>query len=306
MKKNKVALLFSAIVLATSLVGCATESKKEEPMDIIDGFEKIVYDQEGTRYDAREYIDKNISSLNNLEMSSSMVNTFIYSIYENMDIYTNIVFSLQDDLAEIEKSLEVKSLENSNLSEIPKSYKLVKALLQELDENFLVLIKSNESYVVDVDMEKIKETYFEYIDNDTLDYLDFRINERKLNVYDVNSDEYNIELLLETVNTICAKLENLEGDSQNQNWIQHLYYYLEMMLSKSQTTFLDDDNKMLKDKFDELKKESKKYTNTNFGKLLNSYISLLEKNNYDVNSDEVNTFVEEVYSKLDAFLVDNN
>lgn len=305
MKKNKIALLFSGIILATGLVGCTPDSNIEDSTSILKNFEKIVYDQEGSRYEIKEYIDKNISSLKNIEMSSSMVNTFIYSLYENMDMYTNMMFSLQDDFVELEKSLNVKSIDSSILSKIPDDYKLIKALLEELDDNFLILIKSNGSYVIDVDMKKIKETFSEYLDVDTSNYLDFRIKENNLNVYDMNSDEYSVELLLDTANTICTNLENLEGTSQKRNWIQHLYYYLEMIFSKSQTTFLDDDNKILIDKFNQLKDESDKYTDVNFGKLLNKYINLLEKNNYDVNSEEVNTFIEDVYNQLDVFLVDN-
>lgn len=305
MKKNKIALLFSGIILATGLVGCTLDSNIEDSTSILKNFEKIVYDQEGSRYEIKEYIDKNISSLKNIEMSSSMVNTFIYSIYENMDMYTNMMFSLQDDFVELEKSLNVKSIDSSILSKIPDNYKLIKALLEELDDNFLILIKSNGSYVIDVDMKKIKETFSEYLDVDTSNYLDFRIKENNLNVYDMNSDEYSVELLLDTANIICTNLENLEGTSQKRNWIQHLYYYLEMIFSKSQTTFLDDDNKILIDKFNQLKDESDKYTDVNFGKLLNKYINLLEKNNYDVNSEEVNTFIEDVYNQLDVFLVDN-
>lgn len=305
MKKNKIALLFSGIILATGLVGCTPDSNIEDSTSILKNFEKIVYDQEGSRYEIKEYIDKNISSLKNIEMSSSMVNTFIYSIYENMDMYTNMMFSLQDDFVELEKSLNVKSIDSSILSKIPDNYKLIKALLEELDDNFLILIKSNGSYVIDVDMKKIKETFSEYLDVDTSNYLDFRIKENNLNVYDMNSDEYSVELLLDTANIICTNLENLEGTSQKRNWIQHLYYYLEMIFSKSQTTFLDDDNKILIDKFNQLKDESDKYTDVNFGKLLNKYINLLEKNNYDVNSEEVNTFIEDVYNQLDVFLVDN-
>lgn len=305
MKKNKIALLFSGIILATGLVGCTPDSNIEDSTSILKNFEKIVYEQEGSRYDIKEYIDKNISSLKNIDMSSSMVSTFIYSIYQNMDVYTNMVFSLQGDFAELEKVLDVKSVNSAMLSKIPDNYKVVKALLEELDDNFLMLIKSNGSYTIDVDMKRIKETFLEYLDTGTLNYLDFRIKENDSDVYDMNSDEYDIKLLLDRANDICTNLENLEGTSQKENWVQHLCYYLEMIFSKSQTTFLDDDNKILIDKFNQLKDESDKYTDVNFGKLLNKYINLLEKNNYDVNSEEVNTFIEDVYNQLDAFLVDN-
>lgn len=305
MKKNKIALLFSGIILATGLVGCTPDSNIEDSTSILKNFEKIVYEQEGSRYDIKEYIDKNISSLKNIDMSSSMVSTFIYSIYQNMDVYTNMVFSLQGDFAELEKVLDVKSVNSAMLSKIPDNYKVVKALLEELDDNFLMLIKSNGSYTIDVDMKRIKETFLEYLDTGTLNYLDFRIKENDSDVYDMNSDEYDIKLLLDRANDICTNLENLEGTSQKENWVQHLCYYLEMIFSKSQTTFLDDDNKILIDKFNQLKDESDKYTDVNFGKLLNKYINLLEKNNYDVNSEEVNTFIEDVYNQLDVFLVDN-
>ena len=305
MKKNKVVLLFGATILVMSLVGCTPKSDVVNSVDIIEKFEKMVYDQEINRYDAVEYVDKNISKINDIEISSSMINTFIYSLYENMGVYTNVLYSLQNDFLELEKDLGVDKIDVSVLSKIPDNYRIIKAVLQEFEDNFLILIKNNGSYLLDVDMEKIKKVYSKYINNDTSNYLDFRIEDGKLEIYDMNSDEYNIELLLSSANTICDNLENLEGESQKKNWIQHLYYYLDMIVSKSQRTFLDNEGKILVEKFNKLKEESTKYADTNFGKLIDKYVNLLEKNNYDVNSDEINDYVDEIYGKLESFLVDN-
>lgn len=305
MIKNKVVVLFIGTIMAISLVGCSSKVKEKDSLDLLENFEKLVYDQQANRYDIKEYIDKNISNLNDIEISSSMINTFIYSAYENIEIYTNILYGLQGDLNEIEKILDGKTVDISMLNKIPNNYKVMKAFLQELDDNYLVLTKSNNSYIIDVDMKKIKDKFSKYIDADTLSYLDFRIKENSLNVYDVNSDEFDINLLLDVTNTICTNIENLNGNSQKQNWIQHLYYYLEIIFSKSQETFIDNDNKIILDKFNKLKNESKKYNNTNFGKLLDKYISLLEKNNYSIDSEEINDFIEQVYNQLDEFLSDN-
>lgn len=305
MTKNKIIILFIGFIIAISLGGCTKNSKVEDSVSLLENFEKIVYDQQGNRYDIKEYVNKNISNLNNIEMSSSMVNTFIYSLYENVEIYTSILYGLHGDLGELEKKIDVKSIDASILNKIPNNYKLVKAFLEELDDNFLILEKSNNSYRVDVDMNRIKKEFNSYIDEDTSNYLNFRIKENSLDVYNINSDEYDISLLLDITNTICTNLENIKGDSQKQNWIQHLYYYLEVIFSKSQDTFLGDDNKVILEKFNQLKNESKKYNNTNFVKMMNKYISLLEKNDYNIDSEEVNNFVEEVYNQLDKFISDD-
>lgn len=305
MTKNKIIILFIGFIIAISLGGCTKNSKVEDSVSLLENFEKLVYDQQANRYDIKEYVNKNISNLNNIEMSSSMINTFIYSLYENVEIYTSILYSLHGDLGELENKIDVKSIDASILNKIPNNYKLVKAFLEELDDNFLILEKSNNSYRVDVDMNRIKKEFNSYIDEDTSNYLNFRIKENSLDVYNINSDEYDISLLLDITNTICTNLENIKGDSQKQNWIQHFYYYLEVIFSKSQDTFLGDDNKVILEKFNQLKKESKKYNNTNFGKMMNKYISLLEKNDYNIDSEEVNNFVEEVYNQLDKFISDD-
>lgn len=307
MIKDKVIILFSIITLAIGITGCTLDSSKKESSSesIMESFEKMVFNEEGSIYEVVDFVDKNLPKIDNIEMSSSMVNTFIYSIYENMEMYTNVVYSLQNSLMDLEEILGVDKIDNSMYSDIPNEYKIIKATLKELDNSFLQLIKSNNVYLVDVDMQKIKDKYYSYINDDTIDYLEFRISESDIEVYNMNSDEYDIAQLLKMINNICYNLENMKGESQKQNWVQHLEYYLEILISKTHTTFLENDSIMSKDKFDLIKKESTKYTETNFGKFLNKYLELLSNNNYDINSAEVNEYIDDVYEKLDEFLIDN-
>lgn len=308
MNKLKVINILMILFLTTTFVGCSSNISNKNihltEKELFEDFKKMIYEETATRYEVISYLDSNISNIKEIEISSSMLNDFMYSLYENVEVYNNIVQVLEEDLRDIESVLKVEKVDNSMLSEIPKEYKIVKSVLQELSDNYLMLVKIGNSYIVDVDLKRVYEKYGKYMNDDTKKYLDFRIKEEDINVYNVNSDEYDIGLLFEITNEIYENLENMNGNSQVENWLENLNYYLEIVFSISQNKFLDEESKMLPEKLKEMKKESSKYTDTSFGKILNGYINILEKSDLDVNSDEVMKYIEDVYNNLNAFLVD--
>ena len=311
MALNKFHKILYVILIVGLTTGCAkkTEIENLESVDIVKNFEEIVYgfqEEEKNRFCVYDYMDKNIIKVSSIEGASSMVNTFIYFLYENLDMYTRMIDVLQDDFKAIEKDLEVADTENIVELKVPDEYKIVKSLLEELNNNFMILKKINNTYVLDVDFKKIRKAYYKYVDKDTLKYIDFRIGEDEIELYDANLDEYNIELLLSILDEICKNIENLEGVSQRQNWIQHLCYYLDIMFSVSQNTFVDNENIMKNNIFDEISSQNSKNKESSLSSCINEYLKLLKNNNYDVSSDKVDEFVESVYEKINDFLINSN
>lgn len=306
MRKKSLIYLIAISALSLVVVGCSKSEyiEKRDDIEVVEEFEDMVFEDKENIYDIKKYIKENIPRLNNLEISSSMINTYIYSLYEKLETYINIVSSLQEDFIDIEEELGIDALDSSNQSSIPDNYKIVKAVLNELEDNYFILVKENNAYAIDVDIEKIYREYSKYINKDTSNYLEFRISEKKKDIYDINSDTYNIQLLLDTANNICKNIENLEGDSQKENWAQTLMYYLNVITSKSQKTFLDKNNKISIEKYNEMKKEQLKYKNTKFGEFLDNYLKLLSENDYKIDSDDVTSFLSTVESQLESFLIE--
>lgn len=306
MRRKSLIYLIAISALSLIIVGCNKGEyiEKRDDIEVVEEFEDMVFEDKENIYDIKKYVKENIPRLNNLEISSSMINTYIYSLYEKLETYINIVSTLQEDFIDIEEELGIDVLDDVNQSSIPDNYKIVKAVLNELEDNYFILVKENNAYVIDVDIEKIYREYSKYMNKDTSNYLKFRISEKKKDIYDINSDTYNIQLLLDTANNICKNIENLEGDSQKENWVQTLMYYLNVITSKSQNTFLDNNNKILIEKYNEIKKEQSKYKNTEFGKFLDDYLKLLSENDYKTDSDNVTSFLNTVESQLESFLIE--
>lgn len=306
MRKKSLIYLCTISALSLGAVGCNKSEyvEKKDDIEVVKEFEDMVFEDKENIYDIKKYMEENISDLNDLEISSSMINTYIYSLYEKLETYMNVVSSLQEEFINIEEELGADALNSSNKSSIPDSYKIVKAVLNELEDNYFILVKENNAYVIDVDIEKIYREYSKYINKDTSNYLKFRISEKKKDIYDVNADAYNIQLLLDTANNICESIENLDGDSQKENWVQTLMYYLSIITSKSQSTWLDSNNKILIEKYNEIKKEQSKYKDTRFGEFLDKYLKLLSENHYKIDSDNVTSFLSDIESQLESFLVE--
>lgn len=305
--KKRVIFLTMISILTLAIMGCEknTFTNKIDKEELMKNFEDMIFENEKTNiYQVKKYVEDNINKLDNLDMSSSMVNTYIYSLYNNLNTYAEIVSILQKDFLNLEKEIGVESLSVELITDIPSEYKIIKSILGELKENNFILVKENNSYGVDVDIEKINKKYSNYMNKDTQSYLNFRINERNLNIYDINADEYNIDLLLEITNDIFKNIEKQEGVSQKENWMQTLYYYLSIVTSTTHETFIDAENVMSKEIYDKMEKAQEKYDDSKFGQFLKNYLSVLNTSNFKVDSEEVEEFLEKVDQELEVFLIE--
>ena len=311
MNKYKNGILTLSLLLTTTLVGCSSsvnssvKYNKFEASEIIGNLDEMIFEgKEGIgKYDIYKYAKENISKMPDIEMSSNIVNSFIYFIYQNIDYYYNLVMVLQDEIKSLESVLKIEQIDNSSVNKIPEEYKMIKSLLEELDSNYLKLIKQSNFYTIEVDMVKISEEFAEFMNNDTKKYLDFRIKENTLDVYNMNSDSYNIEVILELINDIYINLDNVEGITQLENWVEHLKYYFDIIFSVSQSTFIDENYTILSDVIKEFEKCIISYENTELYKIIKGYIEALYENDYNTESEGVTEYLETVYDSLNSFLV---
>lgn len=303
MNRRKIVYLLCFTVMTLGISGCSKYNNLVN-VEVVESFEDMVFDEKKSIYDIKSYIDENISSTNDLEMSSSMVNTYIYALYQNVEKYINIVSELQDDFACLESELNLDEITVSDLSKIPREYKLVRAIVEELKECQFILFKENNAYTVDVDIQEISNRYSKYVNKDTLEYLKFRVEERAFNVYDINSDTYDIKALMKTIDTVIEKMNELEGSSQKNNWVETLTYYLNIFTSRTQETFVDKDKRLVPNILKEMREYQKSHANSEFVKFIKEYTDILEINNYETNSEPVRAFLEGIDSELESFLIE--
>ena len=307
MNKFKNIIITMLILASIGLVGCTSQKldkyNDSEASEVIEKLNEMVFSENPNRYEIFKYAKENLSKMPDLEMSSIMVNSLIYTIYQNVDYYGNASIILQDEIKSLESKLDVDTVDSTMVSKIPEEYKMIKAYLEEIDSNYLKLIKVNSVYSVDVNLDKIAEDFGEYINNDTKSYLNFRIKESNLEVYNMNSDSYNIKNMLTLINDIYYNIDKVEGVTQIENWVEHLKYYYDLIFSVSQDKFIDEDGILNSEILKEFKAEIKEYKNTEFGKIFEEYLNLLEENKLNVNSDKIEKYLETVYDNLNSFLV---
>ena len=310
MNKYKNGIIALSLITTTALVGCSNsinswiKYNEFEASEVIGNLNKMIFEEEGTsRYDIYAYVEENITKMPNIEMSSDIVNSFIYLIYQNVDYYNNLSMVIQDEIKNLESNLKVEQVDYSHIDKITEEYKIVKSLLEELNSNYLILTKTSNMYVVEVDIARISDEFAEFMNNDTKNYLDFRIKESTLEVYNVNSDSYDIKIILELINDIYTNLDNVEGVTQLENWVEHLKYYFDMIFSVSQTTFINEDYIINSDVIKDFEEYIALYEGTTFYNILKEYIEILDKNDYNIESEEISTYLDAVYNDLNSFLV---
>ena len=307
MNKYKNTIITMSLLATAGLVGCSSSVidiyNEFEASEVIGKLDEMVFSENPNRYDIFNYAKENVPKMPDIEMSSTMVNSLIYSIYQNADYYGNASVLLQDELKSLESKLDVDIIDSSIISKIPEEYKMVKAFLEEIDSNYLKLVKANSIYSVDVNLEKIAKDFDKYINNDTKGYLNFRIKESNLEIYNMNSDTYNIKNIMILINDIYNNIDKVEGVTQIENWVEHLKYYFDMIFSASQDKFVDENGILDSEILKEFKTEIKTYQDTEFGKIFEEYIKILEENKLNVDSEKVTKYLETVYENLNSFLV---
>ena len=175
MNKYKNRIIALSLITTSALVGCSNSMismvkfDETEASKVVENLDKMIFEakEDVDRYDIYKYVNENLDKMPDLEMSSSMVNSFIYLIYNNVEYYYNLVMVLQEEIKSLESTLNLDKVDETSLSKITEDYKIVKALLEELNLNYLKLVKNFDTYEVEVDIDRISEEFKELINNDT-------------------------------------------------------------------------------------------------------------------------------------------
>ena len=151
-------------------------------------------------------------------------------------------------------------------------------------------------------MEKILDKYREYLNTDIIEFLEFRASENAVPVFNVNSDEYDLDVLLERAALSVEKIADKQNSEQLGNWQSTAAYYYEIILADKTNQFLEEDNKISDEYIKALKTKIDKYKDRQIYTDVTRYIELLENNNYDINADDVASYRATL---LERILADN-
>lgn len=305
---NKKIIIGGFLFLAMSLSGCSSSKpiepfSEKESMEFISKIEEDVFERNIDMLTVKKTVDDNISRIDDTELSSILVNNYIYGLYSESEKYLSYVDLLGNDFDKIKDTLKVSKFNEESISTIPSRFQIAKGFFKELEERDLMLVEESDMYYIDVDMESLLNQYESYLNNDIKEYMNFKVNERNTEIYDANADLYKIPELYKMADLATKGLLNCKDVAQSENWKMSVMYFYELITSISQDTFLEDNTDVYKIDskcFEELKSEAQLYKDTDFGKFIDKYLEILEKESLDPYTENINEFLQKLESSVVA------
>lgn len=249
---------------------------------------------------AQRVIKDSLKLIKDKDIASNVMNNYIYLLYNESEKYIDYLKVAADDINSIKKELEIDNIDTSMYKEFGKYSKVVGSILEEMNEKHLMIVNEYNSYYVEVDAKKIISLYGEYLNSDLLEFLKFRANENSVEIFDVNSDKYNIDEILSRAAFLSKKVNESKSSTQIDNWISSAQYYYKILLATNIEQFLENENTTVKEDYlNELEKLLVKYDKTQLYTDITDYIDILRKNNNKINSDNVSKYREELLKSFE-------
>ena len=249
---------------------------------------------------AQKVIKDSLKLIEDKDVASNVMNNYLYLLYNESEKYIDYLKVAADDINSIKKELEIDNIDTSMYKEFAKYSKVAGSILEEMDEKHLMIINEYNSYYVEVDAKKIISLYGDYLNSDLLEFLEFRANENSVEIFDVNSDKYNIDEILSRAAFSLEKVNKNKSSTQINNWISAAQYYYKILLATNIEQFLENENTIVKEDYlNELEKLLVKYDKTQLHTDMTGYIDVLRQNNNKINSDNVSKYREELLKSLE-------
>lgn len=253
-------------------------------------------------YELQNKISESIPKIKNKDDASSIINKYIYILYNEAANYLPYFDIIGKDIVDIKNELNIEKIDVSMYKEVSTKSKVVGAILEEMYNKDLMVVDESNSFFTEVNMEKILDKYREYLNTDIIEFLEFRASENAVPVFNVNSDEYDLDVLLERAALSVEKIADKQNSEQLGNWQSTAAYYYEIILADKTNQFLEEDNKISDEYIKALKTKIDKYKDRQIYTDVTRYIELLENNNYDINADDVASYRATL---LERILADN-
>lgn len=300
LKKKKILPL---LVISSGLIltGCSNNKylSEEEVIEFASYISSQTSNPDINFYELQSEIEEHIGRIEDKEISSDIINNYIYVLYNEAGDYLSYFNLIGNDLSNIKKELKIEKIDVSMHKDISKKSKVIGAILEEMEDRDLMLIDKHDSYSVEVDMNKIIKKYEKYLTSDVIEFMEFRALEIEENVYDANTDKYDVDLLLERASIAIEKVNSSKNSSQLNNWKSTVDYYYQVILAEYTTQFLEENGeKVTLEYISELKSKLEKYKDKQIYKDISEYIELLEKNDRSLNAQDVADYRIQVLNEI--------
>lgn len=295
-QKRKSQYIIALAMSGLIITGCSTDGVKEklngvEAQNLVMDIEKKSMADSEPFSDIEKLVVESLDKIDDKELTSSIVNSYIHALYNEASKYINCLDSLGEDLSKIKTMLKVEKIEYSIINKIPSEFKMAKGMLEEMQAKNLLIIDDKDSFYVDVDMDKIIEKFNKYLTEDIIDFMKFRQLENSSTIYNANSDDYNLKEVLKRADICIDKLfASKKDNSQLDNWKVSADYYYQIIMAEFVPAFLDEDGKVSEKYINEIKTELNNYKDTRVFKDMSKYFELLTAHERDLNADKVKEY----------------
>ena len=296
-KPNKMIPLF--VLSSFALSGCTnTKTLSNNDIDKLDSYVSTVAGNEVVDTDElNQKIAQTIPQIKDKDNASTIINKYIYILYNEARNYLPYFDIIGKDIVEIKNKLNLDNIDVSMYKEISKESKVIGAIFEEMYNFNLMVIDENNSFFTEVNVQKILDEYGPYLNESLIEFLKFRASENITPVFDANTDEYNLDVLIERANTCATKALEKSNSEQLENWKSSASYYYEILLAENTEQFLEDG--LVKTEYiKEIESILKKYNGQQIDKDLTGYIELLKSNNYDINNEEVAEYRTMLFNQM--------
>lgn len=301
--KSKQKKIMPLLVISSGLIltGCSNSQylSKEKATEFASYVSSQTSNPDVNFNELQDRISESIGRIEDKQISSDIINNYIYVLYNEVGDYISYFNLIGNDLNNIKKELNIEKIDVSMHKNISKKSKVIGAILEEMENKDLMLIDEHDSYSIEVDMNKIIKKYEKYLTSDVIEFMKFRASESENAVYDANADKYNINLLVERASVAIDKLNANTKSSQLDNWKSTVDYYYQVILAEYTTQFLDGDGKKVTSEYiTELKSILEKYKDKQVYNDISKYIELLEKNDREINAEDVANYRVQLLNKI--------
>ncbi|MES5837628.1 hypothetical protein [Bacillus cereus group sp. MG11] len=276
-------------LVASMLVGCGTKTTEKlndkEQASFVNDVNKMVSNR-GSGQELESTFKNKIMKLDK-KHASDVLNAYMFSVQQDSGELKVKMGPLQSDLLKVMKDKKVDVTKHESIDKLDDG--LVKGLLAEAEKLHLKVKqdKGSETFYLAVDYQYVLDNYGEYMDDDLKTFLQFNKKQSEHEIFDSKNEEFDLKEIASQIKEIEKNESKWKDGNYKESWANSGRYLYSILLGVDHTFFVED-GKMkpnIKKEFESIIKENK---GTQVAKMLKDYLSIIEKQNGQINEQVKN------------------
>ncbi|SME48941.1 hypothetical protein BACERE00183_04197 [Bacillus cereus] len=276
-------------LVASMLVGCGTKTTEKlndkEQASFVNDVNKMVSNR-GSGQELESTFKNKIMKLDK-KHASDVLNAYMFSVQQDSGELKVKMGPLQSDLLKVMKDKKVDVTKHESIDKLDDG--LVKGLLTEAEKLHLKVKqdKGSETFYLAVDYQYVLDNYGKYMDDDLKTFLQFNKKQSEHEIFDSKNEEFDLKEIASQIKEIEKNESKWKDGNYKESWANSGRYLYSILLGVDHTFFVED-GKMkpnIKKEFESIIKENK---GTQVAKMLKDYLSIIEKQNGQINEQVKN------------------